>query len=276
MRLRIDLAYDGTDFFGWAIQPGLRTVQGDLESALALVLRQSAVTTVCAGRTDAGVHARAQVVHVDVDEADLLAAAPARSSSPCGALTRRLRGLLSSDVTVRSVAEAPDGFDARFSALWRRYVYRIRDDPSLIDPLTRGHVLNWPHRVDEGRMNEASAVLLGRHDFAAFCQRKEGATTIRRMLDIEWIREPNGLLVGTLRADAFCHRMVRSMVGCLVRVGEGYREPDWIARVLSEKVRGPEMLVVGAHGLTLEAVAYPNDDELAAQAAATRRVRSLE
>ena len=251
-------------------------MQGDLESALSLVLRDPDITTVCAGRTDAGVHARAQVVHVDIDEAALLAAAPARASSPYAALMRRLRGLLSSDVTVRSVVEAPAGFDARFSALWRRYVYRIRDDLTLIDPLTRGHVLNWPHRVDEARMNEASAVLLGQHDFAAFCQRKEGATTIRRMLEIEWVREPSGLLVGTLRADAFCHRMVRSIVGCLVRVGEGYREPDWISRVLTEKVRGPEMLVLAAHGLTLEEVAYPDASRFAAQAAATRRMRSLD
>ncbi len=276
MRLRLDLAYEGTDFSGWAIQPGLRTVQGELESALAMILRQPDVSTVCAGRTDAGVHARAQVVHVDVDEAALLASTPSRSSSPFGSLNRRLRGVLESDITVRSVVEAPPGFDARFSALWRRYVYRIRDDLSAIDPLTRGHVLNWSHRLDEVRMNVAAQALLGQHDFAAFCQRRDGATTIRRLLDVEWVREPSGLLVGNIRADAFCHRMVRSIVGCLVRVGEGYREPEWIESVLAERVRGPEMLVLAANGLTLEEVRYADDAHLAAQAELTRQVRSLD
>lgn len=275
MRLRLDLAYDGTDFSGWAIQPGMRTVQGELESALRMILRQQEVTTVCAGRTDSGVHARAQVVHVDVDEALLLASTPSRSNSAFGSLTRRLRGVLDADITVRSVVEAPPGFDARFSALWRRYAYRIRDDMSAIDPLTRGHVLNWTNRLDESRMNQAAQVLVGQHDFAAFCQRRDGATTIRRVLDIAWTRDRSGLLIGHIRADAFCHRMVRSIVGCLVRVGEGYREPEWVGDLLAARVRGPEMLVVAANGLTLEEVCYPDDTELAAQAEATRRVRTL-
>lgn len=276
MRLRLDLAYDGTHFSGWAIQPGMRTVQGELEAALAMILRQPGVATVCAGRTDAGVHARAQVVHVDVDEAALLASTPSRSNSPLGSLTRRLRGVLDDDITVRSVVEAPPGFDARFSALWRRYTYRIRDDLGAIDPLTRGHVLNWTNRLDEARMNQAAQVLVGQHDFAAFCQRREGATTVRRVLDIGWLRDSSGLLQGHIRADAFCHRMVRSIVGCLVRVGEGYREPEWVGDLLTARIRGPEMLVLAANGLTLEEVAYPAISELAHQAEITRRVRSLD
>ena len=273
MRLRLDLAYDGTDFHGWASQPGLRTVQGLLEAALAQVLRVPEVAVTCAGRTDTGVHARGQVLHLDVD-AEVLAASAGRSTDPpTTALLRRLNGVLPLDVRVRALVEAPAGFDARFSPLWRRYAYRVADDPALVDPLVRTAVLAWPRPLDLAAMNEAAAALLGEHDFAAFCKRREGATTIRALHELRWDRDAAGLAVATVRADAFCHHMVRGLVGAMLAVGDGRREPPWVGEVLSRGVRDGGVTVVQAHGLTLEEVRYPADDELATRAEATRVVR---
>jgi tRNA pseudouridine38-40 synthase len=275
VRLRLDLGYDGTDFHGWATQPRLRTVQGSLEDALAQVLRLDAVPVTCAGRTDTGVHARGQVVHVDV-EAETLAASAGRSTAPPeSALLRRLNGVLDPDVRVRSARRVPDGFDARFSALWRRYAYRVADAPELVDPLLRRTVLAWPRPLDLYAMNQAAAGLLGERDFAAFCRRREGASTVRALRDLTWERDDTGVAVATVRADAFCHHMVRALVGCLVAVGEGRRPPGWAADVLRRGVRDAGVTVVPAHGLTLEEVGYPEDADLAARAAATRRVRTL-
>lgn len=274
MRLRLDLAYDGGAFSGWATQPDLRTVQGVLEAALATVLRLPAVSTTCAGRTDAGVHARGQVVHVDVDLVVLTAAAGRGGDLPAPALARRLNRLLPADLRVRSAREAPPGFDARFSASWRRYVYRLADDSSAVDPLVRRHVLEWPRRLNEAAMTEATEGLLGEHDFAAFCKRREGATTIRELLELGWARDDDGVLGATVVADAFCHHMVRSLVGCLVAVGEGRRTTSWPAAVLAAGARDPAVLVLPPHGLTLEEVGYPPDAALAARAERTRVVRT--
>lgn len=265
MRLRIDLAYDGGDFHGWAVQPGLRTVQGELESALATVLRLPGAATVCAGRTDTGVHARGQVVQVDVPD-DLF------TREDGSMVQRRLNGVLPADVRVRRVVAAPDGFDARFSPVWRRYAYRVCDGTP--DPLTRGHVLSWPRPLDVAAMNEAGTALLGLHDFAAFCKRREGATTVRTLLDLGWVRESHAI-TGTVRADAFCHHMVRSLVGALLAVGEGRRPVAWPADVLAAEIRDPAVTVVPPHGLTLEEVGYPPDDELAARADQARARREL-
>lgn len=275
MRLRLDLAYDGTDFHGWAAQPSLRTVQGTLESALTQVLRLDRAPVTCAGRTDTGVHARDQVVHLDLDASVLEAAAVRTTSSPPESLLRRLNGVLPPDVRVHRVAEAATGFDARFSALWRRYAYRIADAPELVDPLVRNAVLSWPRRLDLDAMNEAASLLLGEHDFGAFCRKRPGATTIRTLLELTWTRDESGLAVATVRADAFCHSMVRALVGCLVAVGDGRRAPSWAGEVLRAGVRDPGVTVMQAHGLTLEEVAYPADEELAARATATRVVRTL-
>ena len=256
MRLRIDLAYEGTDFHGWAAQPGLRTVQGELSSALATVLRVPSVDVVCAGRTDAGVHARGQVVHCDVE-------------APPDNLVRRLNGVLPPDVRVRRVVEAPEGFDARFSAVWRRYAYRVADSPAALDPLRRRHVLTWPRPLDLDAMNQASHALIGLHDFAAFCKQREGATTIRTLQELGWSRDADGTAVATVRADAFCHSMVRSLMGCLLAIGERRRPPEWAAEILTAEVRDSAVAVVRAHGLTLEEVGYPADNELAARARQT-------
>lgn len=275
MRLRLDLSYDGLGFHGWARQPDLRTVQAEVELALDTVLRTSGSALTVAGRTDTGVHARGQVAHVDVP-ADGVAPDTGRRHEPAlDALRRRLNGVLDRDIRVRRVTEAPEGFDARFSAIWRRYAYRIADRPDLVDPLRRGHVLTWSRQLDLDAMNEASENLLGEHDFAAFCRKRAGATTIRSLLDLHWERDPNGLAVGTVRADAFCHNMVRALVGCLIAVGESRREGGWAAAVLAGRQRDPAVRVARPHGLTLEEVGYPAEAELASRARASRTMRTL-
>lgn len=259
MRLRIDLSYDGTGFHGWATQPGLRTVQETVESAIATVLRldqQPSLT--CAGRTDAGVHARGQVVHVDLDDVD-----PAT-------LNRRLRRILPPDVVVRAVAPAPDGFDARFAAIERRYVYRLCD--GVPDPLARASVVAWPKPLDVDLMNQAAQHLIGEHDFASFCKKREGATTIRTLVELS-TRRAGPTIETTVRADAFCHSMVRSLMGALTAAGEGRHSPDLAAELLAAKERDPRVRVMPAHGLTLEEVVYPDDTELTARVAASRRRR---
>ncbi len=273
MRLRIDCAYDGTEFSGWAAQPGLRTVQGTLEEALATALRVPQLRVTVAGRTDAGVHARGQVAHVDVDPDRVVAAAGRSTDPPLEALARRVDGILPADLRVRRVSEAPEGFDARFSAIWRRYAYRIADARALADPLVRSHVLTWGRPLDVDAMNEASTPLVGLQDFAAFCKQREGATTVRTLLDLSWSRDAAGLVVGSVRADAFCHNMVRALVGSLIAVGEGRRPATWPAEVLTGRQRDSGVTVVHAHGLTLEEVGYPADEELGAQAERARARR---
>ncbi len=275
MRIRLDLSYDGTDFNGWAIQPCHRTVQGTLEEALATALRLPQIRVVCAGRTDTGVHARGQVVHFDV-EADVVKTSAGRSNEPpLAALMRRANGILPADVRVRHVVEVEPGFDARFSATWRRYAYRLVDRVDLIDPLTRNHVLAWPRPLDVDQMNLASEPLLGLQDFAAFCKRREGATTVRTLLALQWTRTPTGVVEARIVADAFCHHMVRSLVGCLLSVGDGREQPDRALELLTARTRHPGVKTVAARGLTLEEVGYPAGAELLAQAERARNLRSL-
>jgi len=275
VRLRLDLSYDGSGFHGWARQLHLRTVQAEIEQALDTVLRTSGLSLTVAGRTDTGVHARGQVAHVDIADGAVAPAAGRSHEPPLGAVRRRLNGVLAKDIRVRRVSEAPEGFDARFSAIWRRYAYRIADRPEVVDPLRGGHVLTWSRHLDLDAMNEASTRLLGVHDFAAFCRKRQGATTIRSLLDLRWERDENGLAIGTVRADAFCHNMVRALVGCLIAVGEGRREGDWAVAVLAGRLRDPAVRVVRPHGLTLEEVRYPAEAELAARARASRTMRTL-
>jgi tRNA pseudouridine38-40 synthase len=277
MRLRLDLGYDGTEFSGWAAQPGRRTVQGELASALSMILRApEPVAVTCAGRTDAGVHARGQVAHVDVSEEAYAALAGRGDRTPGAALATRLRGVLPSDITVSSVAVAADGFDARFSAVSRRYRYVICDDPADLDPLRVRETVLHPRRLDEVAMGEAAASLVGLHDFAAFCRRRDGASTIRTLLRYGWERVGPGRLEATVVADAFCHSMVRALVGAVVPVGEGRRPPAFAAEVLAGRARDPRVKVMPAHGLVLEEVTYPPDDAMAVRAEQARRTRSAD
>ncbi|GAA1278613.1 tRNA pseudouridine(38-40) synthase TruA [Sphaerisporangium rubeum] len=282
VRVRLDLAYEGTEFSGWARQPNRRTVQGELEAALARVLRLNpGPSLTVAGRTDAGVHARGQVAHVDLPRA-ALAAVERRAdqgrlttAERLLALGRRLAGVLPLDVRVHAVTEPPEGFDARFSALWRRYVYRVCDAPGGVDPLRRREVLWYPRPLDVAAMNTAAAGLLGEHDFAAFCKRRDGATTIRELQHLDWTRTPDGLLSATVIADAFCHSMVRALVGSLLAVGESLRPPHWPATVLTSGTRDSGVNVAPAHGLCLEEVHYPPPDQLLPRTHLTRRLRTL-
>ena len=261
-RFRLDIAYDGTDFSGWAVQPGRRTVCGVLTEALTVVLRVPVALTV-AGRTDAGVHATGQVASADLP-ADLDTAWA----------VRRLARLLPVDVRVRAISVVPPGFDARFAALRRHYRYRIATAPWGAEPLRARDTLAWPHRLNLDAVAAASAALLGEHDFAAFCKRREGATTVRALERLEWTRGPDGVVEVAVSADAFCHSMVRSLVGALLDVGRGRRAVDWPAGLLGRNARVSDVAVAPAHGLTLVGVDYPPDGELVARAAVTRRVRT--
>ena len=266
VRVRLDIGYDGTGFSGWARQPGQRTVQGTLEDALTRVLSlaEPAALTV-AGRTDAGVHARGQVAHADI---------PAGRWADSGdTAARRLARLLPPDVRVHRLAPAPPGFDARFSAIWRRYAYRVCDDLSQADPLARHATLWYRSTLDVAAMNQAAGHCLGEHDFAAFCRRRDGASTVRTLLRLDWARPEPAVAVATVVADAFCHNMVRALVGALLKVGDGSRPPGWPAEVLAAGVRDPAAPVVGPHGLCLEEVGYPADAGLAARATAARNLR---
>lgn len=276
MRLRLDFGYDGTDFSGWAAQPGRRTVEHELSAGLGRILRVDPPKLTVAGRTDAGVHARGAVCHVDVDPA-AYQQLPGRSDrSPAQAAVTRLGGVLPPDIVVHQVAQAPDGFDARFSATSRRYSYRLLDDPSAADPVRRRDTVTVRGPLNLTAMNTAAAALIGLRDFAAFCKQREGATTVRTLLEYGWVRQADGVLVGTVVADAFCHSMVRSLVGALVPVGLGRRPVDWPAEVLTAARRDPGVTVMAPHGLCLEEVVYPPEADLAARArvARSRRVES--
>jgi len=316
VRLRLDISYDGTDFCGWARQPGLRSVQGEVESALRAALRIDPaipVRVAVAGRTDAGVHALGQVCHADVPAAawsasagpagtDLTGSGPAGTGltgtdpspqGPVDVVRRRCNGLLPRDIRVRAIEVAPPGFDARWSASWRRYLYCVADRPSAQDPMTRGHVLWRPRELDVPAMNAAAAAFLGEHDFTAYCRARSGASSVRTIHEIRWVRpgppDSGGDMPAEgprparpaadlpvefwIRADAFCHSMVRSLVGVHLAVGEGRWPVQRPAELLEAGVRVPSIEAAPAHGLTLVEVAYPAAAGLSAQAERARRYR---
>ena len=276
VRLRLDIAYDGTAFTGWAVQDGHRTVAGVLDGALSTVFRVP-VRIFAAGRTDAGVHATGQVGHVDVP-ADALGHAYPRQPRPGEpeflALVRRLGRFLPDDVRITGIRRAPAGFDARFSALRRHYAYRISLADYGVEPQQARFVTPWRRCLDLDAMAAASVELLGLHDFAAFCRHRPGATTIRELQRLDWVREGD-LITAYVSADAFCWSMVRSVVGALLAVGEGRREPAWCATLLTATQRSSDFAAAPARGLTLIGVDYPPDDQLAARVAVTRDIRTF-
>lgn len=276
-RLRLDIAYDGTHFHGWGRQPELRTVQGVLEGALATIFgrRGEPPKLTVAGRTDAGVHALGQVAHVDVSKEQLAALSRSRPRSGPAALAHRLNGIagLDTDVWVARSSIAPAGFDARFSATWRRYEYRLADAEAPRNPLHRVNTLWFPASLDVAAMNEAAVSLLGLHDWTSFCKSREGTTNIRTLQEFSWEREPSGEIIARVKADAFCHSMVRALVGAAIAVGEGKFSPSRLLELRNDRERTSEFKVVPAKGLTLMEVGYPDDGDLAARAEQTRARR---
>ena len=277
VRLRLDIAYDGTEFAGWAVQAGQRTVAGVLDDALSTVFRVP-VQLRAAGRTDAGVHATGQVAHVDVPT-DALAHAYPRTTraddSEFLPLVRRLSRFLPQDVRVLDIGRAAPGFDARFSALRRHYVYRLSTAPYGVEPQEARYVTAWPRPLDVDAMSAASRDLVGLHDFAAFCRQREGATTIRDLQRLDWSRDGDRV-TAYVTADAFCWSMVRSLVGALLAVGEHRREPGWCATLLTSTQRSSDFAAAPPHGLTLVGVDYPPDDQLEARTKVTRELRSAD
>jgi tRNA pseudouridine38-40 synthase len=277
VRLRLDIAYDGTEFAGWAVQARQRTVAGVLDEALSTVFRVP-VRLFAAGRTDTGVHASGQVAHVDVPIGALPNAHPRslRGGQPeFLPLVRRLARFLPADVRVRDITRAPAGFDARFSALRRHYVYRLSVAPYGVEPQLARYVTAWPRQLDVEAMATASRDLLGLHNFAAFCRFRRGATTIRDLQRLDWTRDGD-LVCSHVTADAFCWSMVRSLVGALLAVGDGRRSPDWCTGLLKLTKRSSDFAAAPARGLTLLGVDYPPDDQLAARILVTRDLRTTD
>jgi tRNA pseudouridine38-40 synthase len=269
MRVRLDIAYDGTDFAGWAVQPHRRTVQGTIEDALTTILRLTHIPRlVVAGRTDAGVHATGQVAHVELDLNDGL---------DLVRLRRRLSSLLrqTPDVVIKSVTKAPEGFDARFSPLARRYEYRLLDREELRNPLVRHRTVWTSTPLDLDLMNATAASLVGLRNFGAFCKPREGATTIRELQEFAWTRDDTGTLIARLQSDAFCHSMVRSLVGACVEVGSSRLELADLGDVADAAQRTSVFKIMPAHGLTLTEVIYPPDAELGLRAELTRARRGM-
>ncbi len=197
-------------------------------------------------------------------------------AEPGVVLRRRLRGVLPTDIVVHRVVLTSPDFDARFSAIYRRYRYRLCDRAHEVDPLRRFDTVAWRRPLDLGAMQEASAQLVGLADFAAFCRARPGATTIRRLIEFSWSRGPqDGILRARVVADAFCHSMVRALVGAIVVVGEGRQDSGWPAAVLRAGRRDPGVPVMPAHGLTLDEVGYPDQRDYAARSVQARAIRTL-
>lgn len=276
VRLRLQIAYDGTDFAGWAAQAGQRTVAGTIDDALSTVFRTPVITR-AAGRTDTGVHATGQVAHVDVPVDAIPQAYPRtpRDEPEFKPLVRRLAKLLPEDVRVLDVVRAPRGFDARFSALRRHYEYRLTTAPFGVKPAEARFVTPWPRPLDVDAMSAAARELNGLNDFAAFCRRREGATTIRDLQRLDVVRDGDAITC-YVTADAFCWSMVRSLVGALLAVGEGRREPRWCAELLTSTSRSSDFATAPARGLTLVGVDYPADAELEARIVVTRDKRTAD
>lgn len=241
--VRLDLAYDGTGFRGYARQDGLRTVQGELEEALGTLLGAVPDTAV-AGRTDAGVHARGQVVSFQVAE-----------SPDLGRIHRSLNGLLGPEIAVHRVALEADGFHARHSARWRRYRYRMGTG-HVADPLTRHWTWQIGDNVDLEAMGRVATHFRGEHDFSSFCRTQQGLSNIRNVTESSLVAI-EGAVEYWVMANAFCHQMVRSLVGYLYDVGRGFSAEDGVGEVIESRDRSRVATVAPPHGLTLWEVGYP-------------------
>ena len=244
-RLRVDLTYEGTNFSGWAKQPNERTVQEEVEKALSMIT-QTKVATIVAGRTDAGVHAKHQVIHTDLP-----------TQTDINNLAFRLNQILDADIRVLTAQWAPDNFHARFTAISRTYQYKIIDGGKVTAPLDRHDSTEWFRPLDIELMNSGSKLLLGVHDFFAFCKFREGGSTIKNLLTFNWYRDEKDVVICEISADSFRYNMVRNLVGAAVCVGEGRFKPEWMFDTLKNKERIPDSYVFPAKGLTLISVQYP-------------------
>lgn len=240
--VRLDIAYDGAGFHGYARQDGLRTVQGELEGSLEKLL-DAPVETVVAGRTDAGVHARGQVVSFRVEDVDV------------AKLRKSLNSMLSPEVAIRAAEVVSDDFHARFSAQWRRYRYRL-DQSSAPDPLSRNQVWAVGRELDVAAMSRATGLLLGEHDFSSFCRAVEGRSNVRRLIEASWDDRGEGLLDFWVRANSFCQQMVRSIVGFCYDVGRGFTTAETTPAVMAARDRSHVATVAPPHGLILWEVGY--------------------
>ena len=264
-RLKIDLSYDGTHFAGWAKQPDQRTIQFEIEDALTRMTRHP-VSTIVAGRTDAGVHARHQIIHVDIPATPHISRyRPDETEWDIENFYFRINQILSRDIRINSVVEAPANFHARFSAEARNYRYKILDNNRVLSPLQRVDATTWFRELDIDLMNEASAQMLGQQDFATFCRFRPNSTTIRELQRFEWSRDSDGFVIADLSADAFGWNMVRNLVGAAVCVGESRYPVSWMKEILTAKSRVSDSYVFPSSGLTLMQVDYPADEDLLAR-----------
>jgi tRNA pseudouridine38-40 synthase len=265
IRIRGEVSYDGKNFSGWGMQPTRRTVQGDLEEAFQQITQLDRVIIQCAGRTDAGVHASGQVMHLDV---------PTQWSDRLPDLAYKVNAILSEDVVIKSLIQTSFNFDARFAALSRRYTYFIQE--GLRDPLTRDRVYQHRTYLDVPAMNDASEVLLGLHDFKAFCRKSDNGTSIRTLEEFSWTRTPDDLIRVDIKADAFCYTMVRALVGATLLIGEGKRTKQWLADYLANGVKDFSVFVAPALALTLVEVKYPAQDQYAERIKLTLQTRPVD
>jgi tRNA pseudouridine38-40 synthase len=264
IRIRGEVAYDGKDFSGWGMQPDQRTVQGCIEDAFTQIIRGPRTIVQCAGRTDAGVHATGQVMHLDV---------PLEWSERLADLAYKVNAILDEDVVIKALIHTDQNFDARFAALSRSYTYFIKE--GLRDPLSRERVYQHRSHLDVDAMNEASQVLLGLHDFSAFCRKTDFGSSIRNLQKFTWTRQDDLIRVD-ITSDAFCYSMVRALVGALISIGEGKRTKEWLAQYLESAVKDPGVFMAPGHPLTLVAVEYPHESEYADRIAKTLKNRQDE
>ncbi len=262
IRVRGEVAYDGKNFSGWGMQPTRRTVQGDIEEAFQQITQIERVIVQCAGRTDAGVHASGQVMHLDV---------PLSWADRLPDLAYKVNAILTDDVVIKSLIQTNPNFDARFAALSRRYTYFVQE--GLRDPLTRDRVYQHRAYLDVPAMNDACQVLLGLHDFSAFCRKSDKGTSIRTLEKFSWTRTPDDLIRADIKADAFCYTMVRALVGAALLIGESKRDKAWLADYLAGGVKDFSVFVAPAHALTLVEVLYPPEEDYLERIKLTLRTR---
>lgn len=271
-RYRIDLAYDGTDFYGFSKQSAYRTVAGELLSGLVKIFGEDEedFRMRVAGRTDAGVHAQAQVAHLDLTPEQL------KRIRRGHGVAERLNKIIDPDVRVTTFEEADPGFHARFSALSRRYRYSIADRSVTPNPMTSRYMLEISWNLEVDPMIEVAKEFMGLRDFRAFCKERDGTTTIRELQEISVKRRPNGVIDIEVEADAFCHNMVRSVVGALMSAGSGRTTAKEVRKALKGQRNEHAYKVQAPQGLTLIKISYPAKSKLGAQAELTQRMRTLD